>query len=325
MPGGDGTGGLGLLVESAGTNVVTRSEELDDAAWADYTAGGASAPGIVPDFDYSPTATVTADWLQIPATTAAQSSGRSIAVLTAAVYSVQVYVGGGSSAWAGDIDLCVETAAGATCTTCGYDAAWRPCKLQNVTSVAGGRVFVGNLSSLNGGTARSAADVLVWGVDAKLGAAATSYVPTAGSAVARAADSAAMAVTLSTDTVSMAVTTVDTFSQANAGWISLMGTGVAYWGLVGYPNNSSNALYATTALGSIACTPAATRRRWGWWTGTASAVGCDSSSTSLGARTGAVLTATGIQIGDYDGPGATATANGVYKQLCIDSDPTRCR
>lgn len=324
MPGGDGTGGLGLLVERSGTNVVTRSEALDNAAYADYTAGGAAAPVVTADAATSPTGTATADMLALPAAGFSESSGRSIAVLTVAAYSAQVYVRGVTGP--GDIDLCIEQTVGATCSTCAYTAtSWSPCTVQNVTSIAGGRVLVGHLGTLSGVEHLVASSVYVWGLDAKLGSVATSYVPTAGSAVARDADSAAMAVTLSTDTVSMAVTTAGTVAQVNAGWIALIGTGTTHWGLLGYASNSVNALYATTGLGSIACTPATTRRRWGWWTGTASAVGCDSSSTSLGARTGAVLTATGIQIGDYAGPGATATANGVYKQICLDSDPTRCR
>lgn len=192
MPGGDGTGGLGLLVEGAGTNVVTRSEAFDNAAFADYTAGGAAAPTVTADSAASPTGTTTADTLTLPGTGFSESSGRSIAVLTAAAYSAQVYVRGITGP--GDIDLCIEQTVGATCSTCTYTTSgWTPCVVQNVTSVAGGMVLVGHLGSLSGVEHLVSASVLVWGLDAKLGSVATSYVPTAGSAVARARDAASFA------------------------------------------------------------------------------------------------------------------------------------
>jgi hypothetical protein len=130
-------------------------------------------------------------------TTGTQSSARSIAVLTAAAYSAQVYLRGVSGP--GTTDLCIETSGGATCSACAFAAtAWSPCKVENVTSVTGGRVFVGNLTSLNGGTERPGQFVFVWGTDAKAETSATSYVPTAGSAVARATETVRVALPLAT-------------------------------------------------------------------------------------------------------------------------------
>lgn len=197
MPGGDGTGGLGLLVEGGGANVVTRSEALDNAAYADFTSGGAAAPTVTADATTAPTGADTADMLSLPTTGLSEDSGRSIAVLTAAAYSAQVYVRGVTGP--GEIDLCIEQTVGATCSTCAYTASnWTPCTVKNVTSIAGGRVLVGHLSTLSGVEHLAAASVYVWGLDAKLGAYVSSYVPTSGSAVARSADSAAFAISFDT-------------------------------------------------------------------------------------------------------------------------------
>lgn len=183
---------LGYLREGAATNVDPRSSEIDDAAYGDFTANGAAAPTLNgADVALAPDNTLTAEDYTFAATGATQASARAIAVLTAAAYSAQVWVRGVSGS--GSMDLCLQTGAAptATCSTCAFVAAsWTQCKVENATAIAGGQIYLGNMSYLNGGTARASNRVYVWGVDAEAGAFASSYIPTAGATASRSADSA---------------------------------------------------------------------------------------------------------------------------------------
>lgn len=338
MPGGDGTGSLGLLVEGSGTNVVTRSEALDNAAYADYTSGGAAAPTVTADAATAPTGTATADMLTLPTTGLAEDSGRSIAVLTAAAYSAQVYLRGVTGP--GDFDLCIEQTVGATCSTCAYTASsWSLCTVQNVTSIAGGRVLVGHLNTLSGVDLHAAASVYVWGLDAKLGAVATSYVPTAGSATARAIDVATIDLGASAppaNNFSAAATKVgmsDSDAPLYSGWFgmsTISTTDVSNRGVYAYKIaagavtcSSANDAATPFASGFAVTTDNPTPQRWACW----------SSGAIQGNYKGAAMTASAAQTGSFSparyvtiGSIASAFAtNGVISRVCVDPDPTRCR
>jgi hypothetical protein len=184
--------GLGYLREGAATNVNPRSAEIDDASYGDFTANGAAAPvlnGV--NAALAPDNALAAEDYTFAATGATQASARAIAVLTAAAYSAQVWVRGVSGS--GATDLCITTSGTptATCSTCAFtSASWTQCKVEGVTSIASGQIYLGNMSYLNGGTTRAANRVYVWGLDAEAGAFASSYVPTAGATATRSADSA---------------------------------------------------------------------------------------------------------------------------------------
>jgi len=186
------TGGLGYLREGAATNVDPRSSEVDDVAYGDFTANGSAAPVLNgADAAAAPDGTVTAEDYTFAATGATQASARSLAVLTAAAYSAQVWIRGVSGS--GSMDLCIQTSGTptATCSTCTFtSSSWTQCKVENATSVAGGQIYLGNMSYLNGGLTRASNRVYVWGLDAEAGSFASSYVPTAGATATRSADSA---------------------------------------------------------------------------------------------------------------------------------------
>lgn len=331
MPGGDGTGGLGVLVEGAGTNVVTRSEALDNAAFADYTAGGAAAAVVTADAATSPTGTATADMLTLPATFAGEGSGRSIAVLTAAAYSAVVYVSGVSGT--GVIDLCVETSTGGTCSACNFTApGWTPCVVQNVTSVAGGRVIVGNLSDLNGGVDRYATDVYVWGLDAKLGAVATSYVPTAGSAVARAKDAASFAQSIPAQAgICMAADLTIPATSVLVGGSGLYAPGLSaaagsfvspyVWPYTAGTGSNLSVDGAGSASGGYvsATGPLVSARYLVRHDGSAWTICRNSTCTTGAATTWLAPTLAHIKL---DGPTTVAQ---LWKAVQVDPDPTRCR
>lgn len=107
MPGGDGTGGLGLLVESTRTNVVTQSQAIDNAAYADFVGTGGAAPTLnAANGATAPDGTATAEQYTFAATTGAQASARAQVALTAAAYSCTAFVQG--QAGAGTTDACIH-------------------------------------------------------------------------------------------------------------------------------------------------------------------------------------------------------------------------
>lgn len=201
MPGPDGL--PALLVESTRTNVVPRSQEFDDASYGDFTANGASVPVLNgTNSATAPDGTVTAEEYTFDATSSIQASGRSISVLTATTYSSQLWVKGYSGS--GAIDLCLQLDATptATCSSCTFvTTSWTQCRVEKVLSIAGGQVYLGNLSYLNGGITRSSNHVFVWGLDAQVGKHETSYIPTAGAPVARAGDVVTVTLPTATPTV----------------------------------------------------------------------------------------------------------------------------
>ena len=178
----------GLLRENAGTNTAHFSEAFSNAAWA-ATGVGVAAPTVTADQRQSPDGGLQMDRISAPATAANQQSTvlQRFAGTTSATGALSVFVQG----WidAGTTDLCIQTAAGAwSCAPCAYpqsDAGISRCALENVAVTTGadaGTIFIGNATELNGGTIRSAVDLVVWGAqyDTDNGTI-TSYMPAVSS------------------------------------------------------------------------------------------------------------------------------------------------
>ncbi len=143
----------------------------------------------------APDGTTTAEDYTFPATAAAESSGRyqSTAACGSISCAYTYYVKGHSGS--GTLDLC-SWGATASCTDCTYNpTTWTRC--ERVATISGSPgVFIGNSTANNGGTVRAANRVFVWGTQLEAGVAATSYVATAGTAVARTVERASFALTL---------------------------------------------------------------------------------------------------------------------------------
>lgn len=335
-PGGDGSGPLGLLVESSRTNVVPRSQEIDDGAFGDFTANGAAAPVLNgSDATAAPDGTVTAEDYTFAATAATQASARAIAVLTAAAYSAQIWIRGVSGG--GSMDLCLQTSGvpTATCATCAFvSTAWTQCRVENVTAAAVGQVFVGNMTYLNGGTTRASNRVYIWGLDAELGAYVTSYVPTAGAPATRAAESVYFAKIFppaNVGSIAVTVASMGAFAYnlpaaTSTAWpppptgadtLALFSPGTVGATFECYSGNTVAGVFVTSAV-APGPTP------WRGW--------CASGTTVTGAVGGTAMTAAGPLTGAF------ATANyltigssglyffdGVVKQICRDPGVMRCR
>lgn len=204
MPGGDGAGSKGLLSETAATNTTIRSEEFNNAAWSGSSAGGPAAPTVGANAAVAPDGTTTAERLQIPATGVGQYSAMLQVPATGAcaassTVSATVYIKGNGTS--GTTDLFINDGAGGTNNaSCAFvPSTWTRCRLEGVVTTAGagsGNLLIGNLTLVNGGIARDAVDVFMWGAQCEVAAKASSYVKTEGTSQTRAVDLASVASTI---------------------------------------------------------------------------------------------------------------------------------
>lgn len=193
---------LGLLIEEQRTNLMTYSQELDNAAWTKQTNVTISANSTV-----APDGTITADTV----TTSGISPNLLYPTLAtganSTTYTASVYAKAGTATTFRfgltinseiatgyyDFDLSAATATNATSGFTSMSASitavgggWYRCTVTGTTP-ASGVTLIGLLY-------RSfvAGSVFIWGAQVEAGAFATSYIPTAASQVTRNADAASM-------------------------------------------------------------------------------------------------------------------------------------
>lgn len=181
-------------VQYAPHNLLTYSEQFDNAAWTK------SAASITANAIAAPNGTVTADKFVEDSSTGTHISYLSPGTLGAATYTYSLYVKAAgrtqlriaqtiTTSYAIDFDLNALTATnsvgGATGTITAVGNGWYRCSMTFTTVASIGQLFV--LYSMSGGSASYTGDgssgLYVWGAQVSQGAIAGDYTPTTSAAV----------------------------------------------------------------------------------------------------------------------------------------------
>lgn len=321
MPGGDGSGGVGLLVEGSRTNTCLRSGELCNAAWADVGTPSCSANAAA-----GPLGTVT--MAQLTDNDGAGFEGRSQGITTtsATQHSVSCFVKAGTATSASITLVGVGSSSG-DCTGSATGLSTTTSSRVKCTSPA---AYAGTLTSVTltirvGTVASDQGTIFVEGCQHEVSAPApSSLIATTGASATRSPDVALLSVSPpSFLTGSVAATVVqDTSSDlvvGGAGIVALQATGV-YTNLL-YTNNTTQVTMIAGASGATGNHGLATspRRFAGWWN--ASNVAAIGATQTTGAA-GAYITFNQLAIGSFNSGGFNSA---VIKSVCWDASEARCR
>ena len=179
---------LGLLIEESRTNLLTYSEQFDDASWVKTRAS------ITPNSINSPNGTATADKL-IEDSTATNSHEiiKGVAGLAASTtYTYSIYVKP-----AGRQHVALVTGGTPTATISQLFDGWYLCNITVVTSAGGNSTIyyylsTGNTTAELTYTGDGTSGIYIWGAQLEQASFPTSYIPTVASTRTRAADNASI-------------------------------------------------------------------------------------------------------------------------------------
>lgn len=184
-----------LLLEPSRTNIVPYSEAFDNAAWSKIALGIGSTPVVTANQGLSPDGTMTADRIVLDLNGGVSSDdssvlSRVVTVSSGATVSLTIYLKSNTGltqnlimweAFTGEEISCVVT------------NEWQRFNvIATAPSTSSGFRF--GLRNAFGVTVDDTADILAWGAQAEAGSYATSYIPTSGSSVTRAAEVASQTV-----------------------------------------------------------------------------------------------------------------------------------
>jgi hypothetical protein len=192
---------LGLLIEEQRTNLLTYSEQFDNAAWT-KTRSSITANTIV-----APDGTLTGDKLVEDTTASNTHVTNQVFSFSTGSYVYSIYAKAGErtflqpvrsgtniDAFTHIFNLTTGTASGTGATIVAVGNGWYRCiGVINVNTAHSGSILFG----LNNGTTITYtgdgySGIYIWGAQLEAGAFPTSYIPTVASQVTRSADAASM-------------------------------------------------------------------------------------------------------------------------------------
>ena len=175
----------GLLVEPAATNLITYSEEFDNAAWVEVSIGSGSVT-ITANAGTSPDGTSTADRVILNlngGTTTGDIALLRQANTTTGSLTFSIYLKSFDGVSSYTMQLIHPDGSGVNITVTG---SWQRFE---VTGTSVGNVNYGiRLRGAQSPANSDSADVLVWGAQLETGPIATSYIPTTTASVTRVKD-----------------------------------------------------------------------------------------------------------------------------------------
>jgi len=192
----------GLLIEEARTNICLRSQEMDNASWIAVSAS------VTPNALTAPDGTTSAEKIIENSLNATHYIYQSITFTTAA-YTLSVYAKAGERSWLrfrydGGIEVATyfnlatgtigTVGASHTATMTAVGNGWYRCTVTRTATAGTEYIVIGPTTgdAVSSYLGDGVSGIYAWGSQAELGSFATSYIPTAASAIARSADSVSM-------------------------------------------------------------------------------------------------------------------------------------
>lgn len=187
---------LGLLIEEQRTNLLTYSEQFDNAAWTKSNATVTANATTAPD------GTVTADKLVEDTTFNQHISGQFIGTVSVGdTYTISCYIKAAGRTQAaltsyGEAYVAFDLSAGTVIQGTGQIQSvgngWYRCSAAFTKTNTTGNFYVLTWNNSNMYTGNGTSGIFIWGAQVEAGAFPTSYIPTVAAQVTRSADNASM-------------------------------------------------------------------------------------------------------------------------------------